>query len=257
MVLCFNFRGTKFHVMKTLLMALFCFAAAKIDAQIASGKLAGNDGAANKYYEFYDNSGNKIKNAGEEDVKGTPMFKEDWGSGVVKFKNGKEFKDSLMNFSLFENKLFFSKYNQIFIVSEPVEEFMITYKNEKGNFDKVHFKCGYPIVEKKDANTFYEVLYEGQGLQLLRWEQKKINESYSYGGAREREFSLMQQLYVYEVKENKMTDISSTVSSIKKSLPQCANYIDDYTAKHKLNSKDPQQLISLFAFLDEKTVATK
>ena len=258
MILSFNFRLAKERFMKTMIIiALLCFAAYNTDAQIASGKLAGNDGAANKFYEFYDNSGNKIKNAGEADVNGTPMLKDDWGAGVVKFKNGKEFVDSFMNFSLFENKLFFSKNDQIFIVSVPAEEFMISYKNEKNGYDKYHFRNGYPVYEKNDVNTFYEILYEGQGLQLLRWQHKKITESSDYGGVRTREFSLVQQLFVYQVKENKLADISSTIGSLKKNLPQYSATIDEYTTMHKVNTKDPQQLTLLIAYLDGKTTASK
>ena len=162
-----------------------------------------------------------------------------------------------MKFSLYENKLFFSKNNKIFIVSVPTEEFVITYKNEKNGFDKYHFRNGYPAFEKNDDNTFYEILYEGQGLQLLRWQHKKINETSDYGGVRAREFSLVQQLFVYQGKENKLSDINSTIASIKKNLPQYTSSIDEYTSMHKVNTKDPQQLILLIAYLDGKTMASK
>jgi len=230
-----------------LLMVLFQISGyAQLGA--ANPKYLGNDGVPS-YKQFYDNSGNLIP-VGIEDVGGTQMISEQWGYGIVRLKNGRQFIDSSMNFSLYQNLLFYMKGDKIFTLSTPAMEFLIISKDENNKDIKAHFKCGYPSVDKNDNNTFYEVLYEGTGLQLLNWKHKKIEESSNYGSVREKNFKLVQQVYVYEIKEEKMINISFNINAFKKKLPEFSANIDSYTVQHKMNWKDQNQIIGLISFLD-------
>lgn len=235
--------------MKKITLLLLAFVLIKADAQQV-GKLAGSNGVP-KYYEFYDNSGNRIPTAEMADVNGSPFLKEQWGKGVVKFRNGKEFTDT-MNYSLYENKLYYKKENKVFPISNAVDEFLLTYKNETGEEEVYFFKSGYPVADKNDINSFYEVVYKGAGLHLLKWEHKKISETADYGNVRTKEFAGVEQCYVYAAADNTMTYLPKTTAAVKKALPQYAAAIDMYVSQHKMNWKDAKQLGALITFLDKK-----
>lgn len=240
--------------MKIILLCSFSIMYLFSIAQVSSsGNLVNNEGASLKYYEMYDNAGNKIKNSGEDGVNGTPMLRENWASGVLKLKNGKEFIDTSMNFSLFENKLFFRKENRVFIVSLPITEFVLTYHTDENREEKFHFKNGYPSYDKKDASTFYEIKYAGKVLELLKWEQKKVQENFSYGSVREWEFKLFQQWYIYDSRTDRMYSIDHTFNTLKAASAAYANSIDAYLAvHHKVNQNSDSELMALVAEMDSK-----
>ncbi|MFX8573800.1 hypothetical protein ABTM22_19910, partial [Acinetobacter baumannii] len=91
-------------------------------------------------------------------------------------------------------------------------------------------KCGYPGVDKNDLNTYYQVLYFGNNLQLLKWQHKKIVESSSYGGVKEKNFVLEQAFYVFDSKNYKTIPIEKKLIDLKKALPDYATDLDEYLA---------------------------
>ena len=213
-------------------------------------KYVGNDGSLH-IFEMYDDAGNRIKTAEEMGVKGSPMVYNGWASGTVRFGNGRTFSDTGLNFSLVEKKLYMTKENKIFEMTLPINSFSLIFSTENGDSVLYQFKKGYPSIDDNDNNSFYRVLFEGENMQLLQWNHKKVREIYTYGSGKEKEFELVQQLYVYFPKENTITAVKPAVTSIKKALPAYNNSIETYVSSHKINSKDQGQMVDLVAYLDK------
>jgi hypothetical protein len=212
---------------------------------------AGNDGAM-RFFEMRDDQGALIKTASEMGVKGSPMIQDGWAAGTIHFKNGLTFYDTLMNFSLFTNKLYIARNNRYLELVQPASSFTLNFRNESGSMDSYLFKNGYPAIEDHDSSFMYEVLYAGENLQLLSWQHKKVIETFNYGSPHEKEYAIVQKLYVYLPKEKKMTPLSSyAVQAAKKSLPDYADNIQAYAASHKLNGKDKTQFVDLLSYLDK------
>ena len=144
-----------------------------------------------------------------------------------------------------------TKENKIFEMTLPINSFSLIFSTENGDSVLYQFKKGYPSIDDNDNNSFYRVLFEGENMQLLQWNHKKVREIYTYGSGKEKEFELVQQLYVYFPKENTITAVKPAVTSIKKALPAYNNSIETYVSSHKINSKDQGQMVDLVAYLDK------
>jgi hypothetical protein len=219
-------------------------------ATAQSSTFVGNEGTL-RFFELYDSEGKPIKTASEMGVAGSPMLFEGWASGVVHYKNGVVFADTAMNYSLFDNQLFYVRDHRMFKIVLPVASFYLSYM-DKGEAVNYHFKSGYPAVDGRDTMSLYEVLYEGDNLQLVQWTHKKVKESFGYGNVHEKSFAPEKILYVYLPKEHTMTELRPAIAVIKKRLPAYADIISDYCSKNKINIKDEEQVTALFAYLDKR-----
>jgi hypothetical protein len=213
-------------------------------------KFIGNDGAM-RVYDMYDDAGNRIKTAGEMGVNGDPMLHGGWATGVVRFQDGKVFADTAMNFSLVEKKLYYALQDRLFQIVLPVKEFSLHFENENGDSTVYHFRSGFPAIDDNDATSLYQVLFEGDNMQLLQWNHKKVREIFNYGSGSEKVFELVQQLYVFFPKERIMTAVKPAIPAIKKTLPTYSKSIEAYFSTHKLNTKDKGQMADLVAYLDK------
>ncbi|MDE3235258.1 MAG: hypothetical protein KGO81_04825 [Bacteroidota bacterium] len=229
---------------------LLLFLLTSVAAFTQNGKLIGSDGVSSYLY-FYDTYGNLIPTADMADVNGSPMLKDGWGYGVVKLKNGQQFVDSLMNFSLFENKLFYKKENKVFVLPYETDEFLIVYKERNNTESKYHFKSGYPDQGKNTAATFYQVLYEGANIELLDWEVKRIEEHFTYGNVREKDFVYRNLYFLYDKKNKSLVEFPTVAANLAKKMPLYEAAIKNYLSAHKVNYKVPEQVAQFTAYLDE------
>ncbi len=215
----------------------------------AQTKYIGNSGAMS-FFEVYDMEGNRIKSAGEIGINGTPLLRAGWATGTVEFLNGSLVAYKNITFSLCEHKLYYTQNKKLYLVAQPIASFNINYVNDDGDSIRYRFKNGFPIIDNQDPESLYEVLFEGDNLQLLQWNHKKIKEVLNYGGAREKEFTLEQQLYVYLPKEQKIAPLKQAIPAIKKTLPAYADVIKTYFDTHNANIRDKDDLVYLMAYLD-------
>ena len=214
----------------------------------------GSDGVQGNL-EFHDVDGNLIPIGYHPDINGTPMLNEKSGYASIIFKNRQPISDSMINYSLFDNKLFFIRNGQYYLINFPVKDFTIQYSENQGAKISYHFKSGFPTFEEFDSSTFFEVLLEGNSFEFLKWQHKRILESQNYGGAIEKEYSTLQEFLVYLPKENKMVSlgIKPTINGIKKSFPSYLNQIDSYITAHKTNFKKEGEYIQLFSYLESES----
>ena len=211
---------------------------------------AGSDGVPHDL-QFRDADGNLILIGDHPDVNGTPMLNDSSGYATILFRNGKKMADSLINYSLFDDKLFYKQKGKYYSFADPVMAFTISYPSQPAGKSGYYFKSGYPVYERNDNATFYEVLAESNTLQLLKWQHKKIVESQNYGSAPEREFVSVQEYIAFLPKENKLIGLGRKMSlkEVKKSLPAYAAQIDAYIAIHPINPKLEDQWMQLFEYL--------
>jgi len=214
--------------------------------------MVGNEGI--RLVEYRNLDGTLIKSGKEMGVVGSPMVQDGWARGTVRFKNGLVLSDAGINFSLYDHKLYAQRNNSFLELVQPVTSFQLTFKNENEQPVTHTFKNGFPAVDELDKNDFYEVLYEGKNLQLLVWLHKKVVENFTYGGPQQKEYELVQHMYLYKPSENKMIPLNNawSVKSVEKSLPSYTDDILSYNSSHKINSKNKEQFVELVSYLDRK-----
>lgn len=233
-------------------IVLFCLL---ISQQLAAQTLAtgskfiGNEGTL-RFFELYDNEGNRIKMASEMGVTGTPLLRGGKAVGMIHYQNGSTFSDTSMNLSLLNNTLYFTRSKKLFQIVLPVDSFTLTFPDEDNGSVIYHFKSGFPAIDDHDASSLYEVLFEGQNLQLVQWNRKTVKEIFNYGSAREKQFVLEQQLYVYFKKEKTIAALKKSLPAIKKTLSAYSAIIKNYLAENKISARDTEEIADLIAYID-------
>ena len=236
------------------LLVIFCLVVSIFgNAQLNKGKYAGNDGAT-KNMEFYDDNGNLIPIGFHPNIDGTPMLYPKYGIGKIKLQSDIILLDSVLNYSLVDDKLYFIREGKYYSFKQPVKEFTIKYVTDSSNIVIYHFKAGYPSIDNHTSSVLYELLYEGTDFQLLKWQHKKVEEQVHYGSATEKEFVTSYVYYLYLPSKGKMEKFGLKVSQtdFKKFLPDYASKIDLYTNHIKINFKKETDLLLLFNFLESQ-----
>ena len=220
-------------------------------AQLASGaQYRGADGIQHDY--LIDNGkGEPIQIGDHSNIGGTPFLQYDWKFAVMTLADGRSLTDSLVNYSLYNDQLYFKRDDKIYLLRYPVKEFSIERSGRNNNKPVFHFQNGFPGVDKNDSTTFYEVLFVSEKLQLLKWEHKRIREVYNYGGAYESDYMPVYEYFAFYPNEKRMISLGSkpNIKRLVKDLPEYENKIDTYSALNKDNLRKEEDLVSLFSAL--------
>jgi hypothetical protein len=216
---------------------------------IAQGVLT--EGGAIKNIQFKD-AGGKLLPLGQNDILGSPYIFEKFGIGKIIFSNGMIATDSTFNFSLFDQQLYFTKNNNLFLVNQPMKEFIIEGLDSQNIYTKKLFAAGFPAIESNTQNTLYEIITTGKSLQLLKHNQKRIKETTGYGAAPQKEYVTDYAYFIFEAVANKLVYLGSQLSikSFKKALPHMSKKVDEMTEINKLNSRTEQGVIALVTLLN-------
>jgi hypothetical protein len=217
----------------------------------ATGKHMGATGVGGDL-SIQNTDGKMIPIGAQADTKGSPLFLKKWVNGSVNLKNGVKFNDSALNYSLYEDKLYFKRDNQFFIVAGIINDFYLAKDEDIKAQGLYHFVSGYPLTSNTDGNTFFQLIGDGSRYQLLKWRHKKIREVYNYGGANETEYVNQEVYYVFEKSAHKMWSLGNKTNAqqIKNTLSLDESTWKAYLENHAVNSKGEQALIDFTKFLN-------
>ena len=196
--------------------------------------------------QFADANG-RILPASGAGIQGTPYVFDKFSLGKVVFVNGMESVDSNLNYSYFDHKLYYTQKNGLYVVNQQAKSFVLNSVDKDNNKLSKQFMCLFPSVENNTPATFYEVLGNGDQLQLLKYTHKRIKESTVYGGAPIKEYVADDLFYIYDKAAKKMLALGSALSlkAIKKGLPEFTAQIDALLNTNKLNLKKEEDMIQL------------
>jgi hypothetical protein len=203
-------------------------------------------GNAIQAVQFADANG-RILPAGAAGVQGTPYVFEKFGQGKIVFVNGMESVDSNLNYSLADHKLYYTQKNGLYVVNQQAKSFVLNSVDKDSKKVSKQFMCLFPSIENNTPATFYEILGNGDNLQLLKYTSKRIKESAVYGGAPLKEYIADDLFYIYDKAAKKMVALGSALSlkAIKKGLPEFTAQIDALLNTNKLNLKKEEDMIQL------------
>jgi len=200
----------------------------------------------------YDLSGNPIPTGNQAGIEGSKMLMDQFVKGIVKFKNGKIYRDVQLNLSLTGNEVYFKKDSITMAFFNPVDEFALT-DNSNSNGKITYFKSGYPAVGTNTNKSFYQVLSKGSKICLLKYIYKTAKEHYEYGGPLKKEYVVKENYYFYDVLNNKMSEINLSTNSIKKSLSAYTVIVKQFLSLNKPNLKREENVISLIDFINQQS----
>lgn len=201
--------------------------------------------------EAYDQSGKRIPIGSSSIVEGSKMLNDRFEKGIVKFRSGQQYTDVLLNLSLVTNELYFKKDSMQLMFANPVEQFTLPV-NDNGKEKTFFFKSGYPYTGKQTNTSFYQLLTGGPKFEFLKYEYKTASERYTYGGPVKNEYETRCQLYIYDVINDKIFEISNNIKSLKKSLPAYETIIDNFASQNKTKFKQEDEIKLLIDFINKQ-----
>lgn len=219
------------------------------------GSHAGNSGVGGNL-SIQNNDGTLIPIGAQSDTKGNPFLLENWSAGKVYLKSGTIFADTGFNFSLFDDQLYFIKNNKLFKVTEPIASFVL-FDNENASKDSMlvnyQFATGFPSTSQTNASTFFQLLHNGKHYQLLKWQHKKVRETYDYGGKVENEYATQLAYYIFDQSSGKMMALGNkpNIQQIKNVLSIDESIWKAYTENHAVHSKGERPMIELISYLNK------
>lgn len=207
-------------------------------------------GANIAFTEAYDKDGKPLTNVNKQ-VFGSPLLNDNWGNGRAILKNGFVLKNLELQFDLYRNELHFRKNNIVYLFVDSIKEFSFEFKDSL-EMRSVVFRNGYPAIQKKTGNDFYQVVADGGNVQLLNYKTKEIREQYEYLGPLHKEYELKDAYFIYLVKTGELKSVSLKKSSLLKALPAQAAMINAVADKNNVSLKSEKEVIELFNQLNQE-----
>ena len=219
-------------------------------SQISGGAYSGANGVGGNF-EIQNNDGKMVPIGAKEDTKGSPLLLDNWVKGTVILKNGVRFQDTALNYSLFEDKLYFKRLNQFYIVEGVISEFYLA--NDSKDYSLLHFVSGYPATKITNGTNFFQVLADGSRYQLLKWARKKIREAYNYGGPTETSYVQQEAYCIFEKNSRTMFEVSNkpNVTAIKNTLSIEDSIWKAYLHNHPGSNKSEASMIHFVNYLNK------
>lgn len=210
---------------------------------------AGIDGVTS-LTQLYDSSGRSL--LGKKNIKiiGSPMLNENWGTGEVKFTNGRILRNANLRYNLVTGKLHYKIDELEITFLDPVSEFSYSYTNADGENCKVVFRNGYPGTAPGAGLVYYQVLAESPRFQLLKNMYKKLDDHYEYNGPVSKIYLLSTELYLYDSQSKNLISLKNKQSLIN-SIPELEDEVNRKLGHSNGKFRSEKELIDLIARLNK------
>ncbi|WP_276499605.1 hypothetical protein [Pontibacter litorisediminis] len=178
------------------------------------------------------------------DVQGSQYLFSDWRKGDVTLADGIIFEGLDLMYDLMNDEVIFKgddEQAQTFL--KPVVKFSL-YQNDGGIKKKKNFRKGYTPVDAASPGAFYEVLTDGENVQLLKRYYKNVFEEMPYGSATKvKKFQDNASYYIAKV--DKLEKIKLDKKSVLGALPGKVSELEKYIKAHRLNLRNDSDIAQL------------
>jgi hypothetical protein len=135
-----------------------------------------------------------------------------------------------------------------------------------GPADTLRFERGYPSAGTRTPNDFYQLLYSGNRVRLLRAMRATIkkNDDQMSNDFGKQAFRLIEEYYVWYVAaptpgkarispyDGQLTPVVSSRKSIAAALPQEASRLEQYAAEQRVKLRTWDEIISALRVIDSQ-----
>lgn len=208
-----------------------------------------NLGGSGYQLDAYDVRGRVFTSTSNEE-EANPMLNLKWGKGMVQFSNNFWVKEMDLQFNLAVNELYFRKNDQVYTFADSIREFMLVYADENTS-RMVRFRSGYPPQGKCTNATFYEVLADGNRLQLLDYRTKNLQVINNYGEGTKKVYKEIHQLFWYEPLSRRLVKAQRDAAILKQEFPELASRVDALFQEKKFRLRNEEELVEFMNRLNK------
>jgi hypothetical protein len=175
---------------------------------------------------------------------------KDWQVGKVFFYGTTaKTENILINYNAFNERLERLQDNRPFSIEQPVRAFILgdtTLENNKGYL----FKNGFEPIDNQVITSFYQSIFEGKKVTLLKYAKFKARETRGMNEANTTvSFDLYETFYVADAAK-RLQKIKKNKKSILELFPEKSNELAIFIEKESLKFKEWDDVVKVLAFLD-------
>ncbi|RNI25894.1 hypothetical protein [Rufibacter latericius] len=175
-------------------------------------------------------------------VEGSPYLLDNWSKGTMTLTDGSKYKDIELKYDMVEGILLVkNKHGVVLEPLLPASEFSL-----EDPFAKRVFINGSTLEKDLSKNPYLEVLSTGK-VDLLKRNYKVIREEKAYNSASITKRFV--ELSTYFIKKgDKLIKVKNDAKSVLAVLGTNQDVLKEYISANKLNLKEDEDLVKLFAF---------
>jgi hypothetical protein len=110
------------------------------------------------------------------------------------------------------------------------------------------YRSGYPATGNKSSKIFYQVLLENAQIHFLKYCSKPLREIYVYSAPPKKYYDYVEELYLYNVKDNTISKVNNK-SSVIKALPALSSQINKLCEESNWTLRTEAQITDLLKIL--------
>lgn len=194
-----------------------------------------------------DAAGRPIKADGYADVKGNPYLFAQFKPGNLELKNGKSYKNILLNIDLIQQEvLFIHESGQQRAFTEEVSA--VVFKDTlHGKIVSMLFRNSYPATGNSTTKDYFQVLAEGK-LTLLKKCWKVIWEEKTFNSATITKNILSKSAYfIFEPAGSVLKPIKINVKTLKSLFSSHEEEMNRYIQSERTDLNNEVDLVKIFA----------
>lgn len=180
------------------------------------------------------------------DVQGSPFLVDGWTKGKVKLSDGEIFENLDLKYDLVADQLIFkNSVGAAMTFVKPVNEFNLVNSAGPAILPML-FRNGYRPVNGNTANTFYQVLSDGE-TPLLKRSFKKIAENKPYGSA--TTIKTFEEVHSYFlVQQGTPVKIRKDKKAVVQALNGYQSELEEFIKSNNISFKSETDLIMVLTY---------
>ena len=171
-----------------------------------------------------DASGKYLTSNNYTDIDGNPYFPKEWVEGTVGLKDGKIIAYNALRLNTISGNLEFKFTDKAYDVINPMNEFTL---------ETLKFRKGFEPIEKQNAETFYQVLYDGKQ-KLLCYRLGSIYLDSPYNSAtKTKQFQLSETYYLQKL-DGKLHELKKNLKFFLLQIGDKSKELEEYCKKENI-----------------------
>lgn len=170
----------------------------------------------------------------QTEIEGSPYLDDQWGKGVVYFKNGKATDRVPLKLSLYDGQLYFDMGGNSNVFIDSIQRVRLWVGDT--SVGKARTFLAFPgRPAEYQANTFMELLEDGD-IRLLKYERRDIEEYKDVSQAVHRRFKKVVSYYVM-MKDGELKQVRLSKESLSRAIDVDLSRLDKVIADSHLKLK--------------------
>ncbi len=174
------------------------------------------------------------------DLEGSPYFPNQWVSGTVTLKAGKVISLPLLRLNTLNGSLEFQANDKPYDVVNSIKEFTL---------GSVIFQNGFEPIGENNAETFYQILYDGKN-KLLCKHESKIRVEQPYNSASKISKVVNSKTYFLSKNDGKMYEVKKNVKKFSVAFKNQTSQIEEYCKRENIKLRSWNDAVKVLEYAD-------